>query len=140
VNQAGTVVGWATAFAALPAPGRPPVIRSHAFRWTEAGGMVDLHPPGDTVYRSVAEDINALNLVVGVRYRFEGTERVSSAFVHGQGLSMTNLPGLCGTKFPGNDRAFAVNYYGWVVGGSSTCAGQYHATLWKVRVVFVHDL
>jgi hypothetical protein len=28
-----------------------------------------------------------------------------------------------------------VNNAGWVVGKSKTCGGDYHATLWKVRIV-----
>ena len=54
----------------------------------------------------------------------------------GQGLPMTTLPGLCSSVYalPWS-AAYAVNNSGWVVGGSRTCSGDYHATIWKVRVV-----
>jgi uncharacterized membrane protein len=46
---------------------------------------------------------------------------------------MTTVPGLC--LYSISAKAYAVNDAGWVVGGSLTCSGEYHATLWKVRVV-----
>jgi|RhiMethySRZTD1v2_1073278.scaffolds.fasta_scaffold816217_2 probable HAF family extracellular repeat protein len=49
---------------------------------------------------------------------------------------MKTLPGLYTFNgFTTPSEAFAVNGAGWVVGKSKTCAGDYHATLWKVRVV-----
>jgi len=131
INAAGAVVGWAHTFV-LPGTG---ILRSHAFRWTAAGGMKDLHPAGDTISESAAEDINGNGLSVGYRTWPAGKTAVpiNKAFVHGQGLAMTLLPGLCGDK--GRSKAYAVNDNGWIAGGSTTCSGQYHATVWRVRVV-----
>jgi len=128
INNAGTVVGWAAAFA-LPGTG---MLRDHAFRWTPATGMKDMHPAGDTLSESAAEDVSGKDIVVGYRWP-AGKASGYKAFVHGQGLGMTSLPGLCGDKGP--SKAFAVNDNGWIVGGSTACSGQYHATAWKVRVV-----
>jgi uncharacterized membrane protein len=59
-----------------------------------------------------------------------------AAFAYGQGIQMRTLPGLCTFgSFTSASEAFAVNDAGWIVGSSKTCAGQTHATLWKVRVV-----
>jgi len=49
---------------------------------------------------------------------------------------MKALPGLCTFNgFSTASEAFAVNDAGGVVGKSKTCGGDYHATLWKVRVL-----
>jgi probable HAF family extracellular repeat protein len=133
INSAGHVAGWTQAFA-VPPPSA--TLRQHAFLWKPTTGMVDLHPPGDTVRQSVAQGLNAFGLVVGYQHWGSGLSLTHEAFVHGQGLAMTKLPGLCPSG-SGQSAASAVNDYGWVVGGSSTCSGEYHATFWRVRVVWV---
>jgi uncharacterized membrane protein len=133
INTVGHVAGWTQAYA-VPPPSH--TVRAHAFLSTPAMGMVDLHPPGDTVVQSVAHGLNAHDLVVGLRYWGSGLTETHEAFVHGQGLPMTKLPGLC-PGVSGQSTAYSVNDYGWVVGGSTTCKGEYHATFWRVRVVWV---
>lgn len=119
INETGHVVGSNGSY--------------HAFKWTQTGGSVDLQPnEDDAEYHSVANGINKDDLVVGAKSRKDGS--ATYAFVYGQGISMTTLPALC-TRWPANSTAFAVNRDGWVVGGSQTCSGEYHATLWKVHVV-----
>jgi probable HAF family extracellular repeat protein len=118
LNNAGAVVGW-----------RWTAAGNHAFRMIK-GGIEDLHPTYD-ITSSVADDINASLMVVGYRY-FGGNSR---AFVQSPNLSMTDLPGLCNGVYPNGSRAFAVDDNGNIVGGSLTCAGEYHATLWRVRIL-----
>jgi len=49
---------------------------------------------------------------------------------------MKTLPGLCSwNSWTTPSEAYGVNNAGWVVGKSKTCAGDWHATLWKVRIV-----
>jgi uncharacterized membrane protein len=124
INAAGRVAGgrW------IIGPDSP--VRYHAFRWSATAGLTDIHPSNDTVSESVARGINTKGLIVGSKY----TNISSSAFVYGQGIQMTTLPDIC-PSWLSQSKAFAVNDSGWVVGGSRTCSGDYHATLWKVRVV-----
>ena len=80
----------------------------------------------------MARGINSNGLIVGRKYH----DTYSAAFVYTLGLKMKTLPGLCSFNgFTTPSEALAVNDAGWVVGKSKTCAGDYHATLWKVRVV-----
>ena len=125
INAAGRVVGGFVVVSTGADGGH-----YHAFRWSPAAGFTDIHPPDDTAYESVARGINKNGLIVGSKY----TNISSSAFVYGQGIQMKTLPDICPARLP-QSTAFAVNDSGWVVGGSRTCAGEYHATLWKVRVV-----
>jgi len=125
IDAAGRVVGGMM----MLVDGVP---RYHAFRWSPTAGLKDLHTPGDLTYESVARGINTNGLIVGTKTG----DLYSRAFVYGQGIGMTTLPSLCSSWFaiPWS-AAYAVNDSGWVVGGSRTCSGDYHATLWKVRVV-----
>jgi uncharacterized membrane protein len=102
--------------------------RHHAFRWSPSTGYADIHPPDDTESESIAYGINDNGLIVGRKY----TDTWSQAFVYSAGIKMKTLPGLCRSSA---SEAYAVNNSGWIVGKSKTCAGDYHATLWKVRIV-----
>ena len=104
----------------------------HAFRWSYTSGYKDIHPPDDTTFNSYARGINDDGLIVGSKR----TGGASFAFVYTPGLKMKTLPGLCTWgSLTSQSKAYAVNNSGWVVGTSKTCAGDDHATLWKVRVV-----
>jgi uncharacterized membrane protein len=104
----------------------------HAFRWSPSSGYTDIHPENDTSFNSVARGINSNGLIVVLKYH----DTYNAAFVYTAGLKMKPLPGLCTFNgFSTASEAFAVNGAGWVVGKSQTCGGDYHATLWKVRVV-----
>ena len=106
--------------------------KHHAFRWSPSTGYLDIHPANDTSFHSIARGINSHGLIVGRKYH----DFYNAAFVYTAGLQMKTLPGLCTRlSFASASEAFAVNDAGWVVGKSKTCAGDYHATLWKVRVV-----
>jgi probable HAF family extracellular repeat protein len=130
VNNAGAVVGESDFYTIKPQ------YRRHAFRWEKSIGMRDLHFKGDTLGTSVAREINSDKLVVG-EYSTGTVLPEISGFVHGGGLAMTKLPPLCPKVVFAYSTAYAINDNGWIVGGSSTCSGQRHATLWKVRVLFI---
>jgi probable HAF family extracellular repeat protein len=120
INAAGWVVGgWAFS-------------RLHAFRWSPSSGFRDIHPEADATYSSVARGINDHGLIVGRKYH----DTDNAAFAYTPGLKMKTLPGLCSWgSWTSESEAYAVNNAGWIVGKSKSCAGNYHATLWKVRIV-----
>jgi uncharacterized membrane protein len=126
INASNRVVG--TFPATLPTSFE----RHHAFRWSPSTGYADIHPPDDTESESIAYGINDNGLIVGRKY----TDFLNQAFVYSPGIKMKTLPDLC-TRSPWTSasEAYAVNNAGWIVGKSKTCAGDYHATLWKVRIV-----
>ena len=130
INVDGRVAGGVVVL--LPGIGA----RRHAFRWSSTLGLTDIHSANDTVFDSVARGINTKGLIVGNKYN----NIASSAFVYGQGIQMTTLPNICPDWWLPQSTAYAVNDAGWVVGGSRTCSGDYHAVLWKVRVVAVPPL
>jgi probable HAF family extracellular repeat protein len=130
VNNAGDVVGESDFYTIYPQSHR------HAFRWDKSFGLRDLHFKDDTLGTSVAREINSDQLVVG-EYSTGTVLPEISAFVYGGGLAMTKLPPLCPKVVFASSTAYAINDKGWIVGGSSTCSGQRHATLWKVRVPFI---
>jgi len=130
VNNAGDVVGEFEVYTGSP------TYRRHAFRWDKSFGLRDLHFKDDTVGTSVGREINSDQLVVGEYSTGTAVPQIS-AFVSGGGLAMTKLPALCPEIFFAYSTAYAINDKGWIVGGSSTCAGKRHATLWKVRVLFI---
>lgn len=136
-GQYRTDSGYAINAAGVVAGGYFPNSNSHpyhAFRWSPTAGFRDIHPEGDTTSASGARGINDHGLIVGDKSANNDTYR--AAFVYTPGLQMRTLPGLCTFNgFTSVSEAFAVNNAGWVVGKSKTCAGDYHATLWKVRVV-----
>jgi probable HAF family extracellular repeat protein len=124
--NANNVVAGSTIIAVSGQP------RRHAFRWSSSTGQQDIHPPNDTTDNSVARGINDHGLIVGRKYH----DTDNAAFAYTTGLKMKTLPGLCSWgSWTSASEAFAVNNAGWIVGKSKTCAGNYHATLWKVRIV-----
>ena len=130
INESNRVAG--TWFTRLPNNH----VRSHAFRWSPSTGYLDIHPAADTAFQSVARGINGDGLIVGRKSNADEYDAYNAAFVYTPGLRMRTLPGLCTfNSFTSASEAFAVNDAGWIVGRSRTCAGDYHATLWKVRVV-----
>ena len=92
--------------------------------------------PLDTNHYTAAQDINAFNIVVGIREPNDNTS--SEAFIEGGGLPITTLPSLnakCGG--PKWDSAEAINDSKVIVGYSVACDGKKHAVMWKVRIIFV---
>jgi probable HAF family extracellular repeat protein len=127
INDNGVAVGSVLAY---PSSGGA---AHHAFRYHSSTGLKDIHSPDDGV-SSVARGINDNGLIVG--YRYVPNQTSKRAFVYSPGIKMRTLPGLCTFgSVTSNSAAYAVNDDGWVVGTSQTCAGPYHAALWKVRVV-----
>jgi probable HAF family extracellular repeat protein len=100
---------------------------SHAFSWTQAGGMVDLGTLGGTASGAIA--VNATGQVVGLS-TLPG-DGSFHAFSWTQEGGMVDLGTLGGT----NSYAAAVNATGQVVGGSHIPGDStQHAVLWQVRV------
>jgi len=116
VNDSGQVVGESTTAGDAS---------THAFSWTQAGGMVDL---GTLASSSSAVAVNDAGQIVGYNLTADGTQ--GRAFSWTQAGGMVDLGTLGGsTSF-----ALAVNGSGQVVGGSTTAAGQTHAVLWQTQV------
>lgn len=114
INTSGMVVGESTT------PGNT---TTHAFAWTQAGGMVDLGTLGGTV--SGAAAINDNGMVVG----FSGTpgSTAGHAFAWTQAGGMVDLGTLGGTS----SSAVAINDNGMVVGYSDTPGNTTsHAFAW----------
>jgi probable HAF family extracellular repeat protein len=114
-------------------------IRYHAYRWAP-GNLVDLHPARDTLFSSSAYDINTSGNIVGQeKWWTSGLAVPSYPFFWSQAVGMVLLPQLgsprCGAPITGGI-AYAINDQNTIVGASYTCSGQWHATLWKVHVVF----
>lgn len=116
INGTGQVVG-----SSVTATGE-----THAFLWTQAGGMQDLGtllgPHGGGT--SAAAAINGAGQVVGVSTTLSGW---SHAFLWTQAGGMQDLGTL-----PGGVRSWAsgINSAGEVVGSSVTLSGQERAFLW----------
>jgi probable HAF family extracellular repeat protein len=99
VNANGQVVGYATT------PGNP---ATHAFSWTQLGGMVDLGTLGGTTGAATA--VNANGQVVG--YASTAGDAATHAFSCTPSSGMVDLGTLGGTT----GAATAVNANGQVVG------------------------
>ena len=106
-------------------PGRrrrapPPTARTHAFSWTQSGGMVDLGTLGGTT--AYADAVNDAGQVVGQ----SSTRRPASthAFSWTEAGGMVDLGTLGGTTAA----RYAVNDNGQVVGASATTAGRQRVT------------
>jgi probable HAF family extracellular repeat protein len=96
---------------------------THAFSWTQAGGMVDLGHPW-----SEARAVNENGQVVGI----SRVPETWHAFSWTQEGGMIDLGTLGNYPDEGGDfsEAWAVNERGQVVGTSSTASGSYHAFSW----------
>ena len=97
---------------------------THAFSWTQAGGMVDLGALGGS--RSWAFAVSASGQVVGASYL------PGDALYHA--LSWTQAGGMVDLGTLGGywSQAYAVNASGQVVGDSYTANGEWHAVLWQL--------
>jgi probable HAF family extracellular repeat protein len=116
VNASGQVVGFSTTAGG----------ETHAFSWTQTGGMVDLGTLGGTFNQAIA--VNASGQVVGFSTTAGGD---THAFSWTQTGGMVDLGTLGGTL----SRAIAVNASGQVVGFSSTTStGVFHPVLWNPAV------
>jgi probable HAF family extracellular repeat protein len=114
VNGAGQVVGYGSA-AQVPSD-------THAFSWTQAGGMVDLGTLGGD---SFAAAVNDAGQVVGFSATAVCCRRNYAAF------SWTQAGGMVELDLGGNSGAAVdVNDAGQVVGASSTAGGEGHAFSW----------
>jgi probable HAF family extracellular repeat protein len=89
----------------------------HAFVWTAAGGMVDIHEGRSTC--SVAFDVNNTGTAVGTS---GGT-----AFAWTEPTGMQTLPALVPDGYA---VAFGINEAGRIVGVSETASGDRHAVVW----------
>jgi len=119
VNDSGQVAGES----------QTPSLRSHAFMWSQSGGMTDLGVlPGDDI--SAATGINSIGQVVG--YSISLTTSQTEAF------SWT-APGPMVPLAPGYSysRAEAVNDNGQVVGTAQSSDGVDHAFLWSASAGMV---
>ena len=96
--------------------------QTHAFSWTQAGGMVDLGTLGGS--NSLAAGVNAAGQVVGE------AETVGDASMHA--FSWTQAGGIVdlGTLGGSTSEARDVNAAGQVVGYAETAEGQMHAFSW----------
>ncbi|MGE3164111.1 MAG: hypothetical protein AB7O52_04355 [Planctomycetota bacterium] len=124
VNDAGEIVGWATA----PGVGGD----EHAFLWTASGGLVDLGTLGPSVInirRSRARDVNASGVVVGESTSANTVSPVAGrhAFVWDAANGMRDLNTL--VALPGNYeliQANAISDTGWICGyGTGTAGGGF---------------
>ena len=104
---------------------------SHAFSWTQSGGMGDLGTLGGT--QSAAHAVNDSGQFVG--FSTTAGDAETHAFSWTQSGGMKDLGTLGGTQ----SVAQAVNASGQVVGFSNTTDGEVHAALWQdpVTVVWV---
>jgi probable HAF family extracellular repeat protein len=110
INDAGQVVGWS----------HIPAGNTHAFSWTQGGGMVDLGTLGGS--NSQALFVGGDGQVVGDSDSADTTSRVFSWTQTGGMVDIGTLGGYT--------RATAINDGGWVVGLSTTAAGSQHAFAW----------
>lgn len=103
VNDRREVVGWSATASG----------QTHAFRWTQAGGMIDLGtlPDGDF---SEATGINNSGQVVGMSTAGDGTTRAFSWTAAGGMREIGTLPGYV------HSAAMGINDAGQVAGFSST--------------------
>ena len=114
VSPSGQVVGYSYL------PGNA---TTHAFSWTQAGGMVDLGTLGGS--SSTAKAVNGAGQVVGYSEIASGQQH---AFLWTQAGGMVDLGTLGGSS----SHAVALNDAGQVVGDSTTADGSTHAVLWLV--------
>jgi probable HAF family extracellular repeat protein len=105
VNAAGVIVGSARTDAFVPGLGTN---ETHAFRWTEGGGLVDLGTAGGPV--SVAHDISGGGAVTGYAYD-PGYNQVAVTWSPANAISI--IPNGAQT-YPRVGRW--INDAGWVVG------------------------
>jgi probable HAF family extracellular repeat protein len=110
VNSAGEVAGWSYVIV----PGDP-IVRVHAFSWTKAGGIVDLH---DLVRLagtgSAASEISDTGEIVGYSQTAVGLPHAYSWTPSGGLVDLGTLPG------GSTSRATRVNNGGEVVGWADT--------------------
>jgi probable HAF family extracellular repeat protein len=95
---------------------------THAFSWTQYGGMVDLDTLGGNY--SVALAVSPSGQVVGESTTDSGDYHAFSWMRAG---GMRDLPSLAA----GIDRAVAVSPSGQVVGYGYVTSTELHAVLWK---------
>lgn len=109
VNNSNVVVGETTVVGSLA---------YHAFRWTEAEGMVDLGTLVDGA-SSFANDINAAGDIVGY-HRLPNQVNHASLYTNGQWID------LQAEYFPSwrGSEATAINDQGWIIGLGTNEAGQ----------------
>ncbi len=104
-------------------------VSTHAFRWTQATGMVDLSPLSGESGNSEALDINDNGAIVGATTTLVDPEHLH-AFVWSVQAGMRQLPVFTGDV---DDEAYGINQAGTIVGYADTPDGVRHALLWSVR-------
>jgi probable HAF family extracellular repeat protein len=114
INESGQVVGWSYTAA-------NDWKSTHAFSWTQEGGMIDLGTLGGSY--SAAESVNVVGQVVGESHTADGS---THAFSWTQEGGMVDL----GTFGGSYSVARAVNDDGQVVGESAIASGEWHAFSW----------
>lgn len=111
VNAGGMVVGEA----------QKQSLSSRAFRWTQAGGMVELPLPAGP---SSAQAVNDSGKVVGFFTNENGQMR---GFVWKEGAALRTLPPMTGGNI---SYAYDINTRGQVVGFANGLSGHLHAVIW----------
>jgi probable HAF family extracellular repeat protein/uncharacterized repeat protein (TIGR03803 family)/YVTN family beta-propeller protein len=106
LNGSGQVVGFTTAASAQGA-------HAHAFRWTQAGGMIDLGTFGG--FWSYPTAINDAGQVIGYAHYYTGDVSNDNAFLWTETSGLANL----GTLGGNSSYAWALNASGQVVGDSA---------------------
>jgi probable HAF family extracellular repeat protein len=96
----------------------------HAFRWTQAGGLVQL--PGLAGTDTIPYDVNERGEIVGHSSTGAFPYYVRHPVLWKPDTTLVPLPDLGG----GQGGAFSVNERGEVVGGARTVAGDWRAFLW----------